>query len=103
VGLLLTDDDELHRLNHAYRGLDRPTDVLAFAADSDDSEDGRYLGDVAVSLERASEQAPRYGHRFPAEVDRLVVHGLLHLCGYDHHSPADGRRMRARERHYLGR
>jgi probable rRNA maturation factor len=101
VGIVLTDDAVLRRLNADFRGKDRVTDVLSFPADADDSEDGRYLGDIAVSLERAAEQAPRFGNRFPAEVDRLVVHGLLHLCGHDHHAPADGRRMKARERFYL--
>jgi probable rRNA maturation factor len=100
VGIVLTDDAVLRRLNADFRGKDRVTDVLSFPADADDSEDGKYLGDIAVSLERAAEQAPRFGNRFPAEVDRLVVHGVLHLCGYDHHSPADGRRMKARERFY---
>jgi rRNA maturation RNase YbeY len=101
VGIVLTDDAVLQRLNADYRGKDRVTDVLSFPADIDDSEDGRYLGDIAISLERAAEQAPRFGTRFPGEVRRLVVHGLLHLCGYDHHAPADGRKMKARERLYL--
>lgn len=101
VGIVLTDNEELRRLNAAYRGRDMVTDVLSFPAEATDSEDGRYLGDIAISLERAGEQAPRFGNGFPAEVDRLLVHGLLHLCGHDHHSPADGRRMKARERAYL--
>jgi len=101
VGIVLTDNAVLRRLNADFRGKDRVTDVLSFPSDADDSEDGRYLGDIAVSLERAAEQAPRFGTRFPGEVRRLVVHGLLHLCGYDHHAPADGRRMKARERLYL--
>ncbi|TPW18104.1 MAG: hypothetical protein FD129_109 [bacterium] len=101
VGIVLTDNEELRRLNADYRGKDQVTDVLSFPADPADSEDGRYLGDIAISLERAGEQAPRFGNRFPAELDRLLVHGLLHLCGYDHQAPADGRRMKARERTYL--
>jgi len=101
VGIVLTDNEELRRLNAAYRGRDLVTDVLSFPAEATDSEDGRYLGDIAISLERAGEQAPRFGNEFPDEVDRLLVHGLLHLCGHDHHAPADGRRMKARERAYL--
>ena len=101
VGVVLTDNDELHRLNRDFRERDMVTDVLSFPADATDSEDGRYLGDIAISLERAAEQAARFGNRFPDEVDRLLVHGLLHLCGFDHHTPADGRRMKARERTYL--
>ncbi len=101
VGIVLTDNEELHRLNLVFRDRDMVTDVLSFPAEETDSEDGRYLGDIAISLERADEQASRFGNRFPAEVDRLLVHGLLHLCGHDHHTPADGRRMKARERAYL--
>lgn len=101
VGILLAGDDELHRLNRDFRGKDRPTDVLSFPADPGDSETGDYLGDVAISMERAVEQAPRFSASLDEEVARLVVHGLLHLMGYDHHTPADGRRMKARERRYL--
>lgn len=101
VGILLAGDDELHRLNRDFRGKDRPTDVLSFPADPDDSETGDYLGDVAVSMERALEQAPRFSASLDEELARLIVHGVLHLLGYDHHTPADGRRMKARERRYL--
>ena len=52
-------------------------------------------------MERAAAQAPRFGATLEDELARLVIHGLLHLLGYDHHTPADGRRMRARERLYL--
>lgn len=99
VGLRLTGDAELREMNRAWRALDRPTDVLAFPADP--SPDGDYLGDIALSMERAALQAPRFGATLEAETARLVIHGLLHLLGYDHHTPAGGRRMRARERRYL--
>lgn len=101
VGLLITDDAELHRLNREFRGKDRPTDVLSFPADPDDPDTGDYLGDIAISLQRAEAQAPRYSASLEEELARLVVHGLLHLLGYDHHTPSDGRRMKARERRYL--
>jgi probable rRNA maturation factor len=101
VGLLLTGDDDLRRLNRDFRGKDRPTDVLSFPADPDDPDTGDYLGDIAVSLERADEQAPRFSGSLEEELARLIVHGVLHLVGYDHHTPADGRRMKARERRYL--
>jgi probable rRNA maturation factor len=99
VGLRLTGDADLREMNRAWRGLDRPTDVLAFPADPSPGED--YLGDIALSVERAAAQAPRFGATLEAELARLVIHGLLHLLGYDHHTPADGRRMRARERLHL--
>lgn len=101
VTLLLTDDAELHRLNRDFRRKDRPTDVLSFPAGPGDDDDPGFLGDVALSVERALDQAPRFSAGPDEEVARLVVHGLLHLLGYDHHAPADGRRMKARERLYL--
>lgn len=123
VGLLLTDNADLREMNRVYRGIDRVTDVLAFP-DGDGDENTRgsrdsagggpaphlpvdsafaesTAGDIAISLERAVEQAPRFSATFEQEVARLVIHGLLHLLGYDHHMPADGRRMKARERFYL--
>lgn len=104
VGVCLSDDAHLHALNRDYRGRDRPTDVLSFPAEplpGDDVAEAEYLGDVVISMERAERQAPRFGATFEQETARLVVHGLLHLLGYDHHAPADGRRMKARERAYL--
>lgn len=101
VGILLTGDDDLHRLNRDFRGKDRPTDVLSFPADPDDPDTGDYLGDIAISMERAEGQAPRFSASLEEELARLVVHGLLHLLGYDHHTPADGRRMKVRERRYM--
>jgi probable rRNA maturation factor len=95
VSLLLTDDAALAELNRTYRGKDRPTDVLSFAYD------GESGGDIAISMDRAVEQAPRFHATFEQEVARLVVHGVLHLLGYDHHTSADGRRMKARERLHL--
>ena len=99
VGLRLTGDADLMEMNRTWRGMDRPTDVLAFPADP--AADDDYLGDIALSMERAIDQAPRFGATLEEEVARLVIHGLLHLLGHDHHTPAGGRRMKARERHYL--
>lgn len=104
VGLCLSDDAHLHALNREYRGKDRATDVLSFPAEAqpgDDPAEADYLGDIVISMERAERQAPRFSATFEEETARLLVHGLLHLLGYDHHAPADGRRMKARERHYL--
>jgi probable rRNA maturation factor len=96
VTLVLTGDREIRELNARFRDLDRPTDVLAFPLDDPD-----YLGDVVISVERAREQAPRFRNDFEAELARLIAHGLLHLLGHDHHTPAEGRRMRAAERRAL--
>ena len=102
VTLLLTDDASLQRLNLAYRGRDRPTDVLSFA-----QLEGAplvvapgatcTLGDVAISFERAQRQALEYGHHLEREVGYLFVHGMLHLLGYDHEEEADQVAMRAAE------
>ena len=81
----ITDDQELQDLNLAYRGIDKPTDVLSFPTDFIDPDlDGRYLGDVVISFSRAEEQAQNRGHKVEAELQLLTVHGVLHLLGYDH-------------------
>lgn len=100
VTVVFTDDAGIRALNARFRDHDRATDVLAFPLHEDD-ESGVYLGDVVISLERARDQAPRFGNDAETELARLLVHGLLHLLGYDHHRPADGRRMKAAERRAL--
>lgn len=89
LSITLTDDEHIHALNKQYRGVDRATDVLSFAfRESDEPEvigaDFDILGDVIISLERATAQAEEFGHSFKREVIFLEVHGLLHLLGYDH-------------------
>jgi probable rRNA maturation factor len=92
--LLLSDDAELARLNAAYLGIDSPTDVLSFPAGDPDPETGAaYLGDVVISLARAQAQAAAGGHPLLEELRLLVVHGALHLLGYDHADPAGRARM----------
>lgn len=81
VALLVTDDAGIHRMNREFRGIDRATDVLSFPAGE---EDGGFLGDIAISLERARAQAAEYGHPLARELSFLAVHGTLHLLGYDH-------------------
>jgi undecaprenol kinase len=88
VGLLITTGENIRRLNLTYRGQDRETDVLAFRMQDDDdrfvSAPSRHmhLGDVVVSYPHAVTQAEQYGHPLEEELDRLVVHGALHLVGY---------------------
>lgn len=100
--VVFTDDAGIRLLNRQFRDKDRPTDVLSFPLHEDD-EQGPYLGDVIISLERALKQAPRFHNEPEAEIARLVAHGILHILGYDHHRPADGRRMKAAERRALTR
>ncbi len=79
VSILLTDDDGIRGLNKRYRNIDRPTDVLSFPMN-----DPCMLGDIVVSLDSVSAQALDYSVSFDEELSRLLVHGLLHLLGYDH-------------------
>ncbi|HAX71097.1 MAG TPA: rRNA maturation RNase YbeY [Anaerolineales bacterium] len=83
--IVLTDDRQLHELNLDYLGVDAPTDVLSFPASETDPETGAvYLGDIVLSIPRAVQQAEAAGHSVEAEAQLLVVHGTLHLLGYDH-------------------
>lgn len=85
ITIVLTDDRQLHELNLDYLGVDAPTDVLSFPASETDPETGSaYLGDIILSVPRAAAQAQAAGHPVEAEAQLLVVHGTLHLLGYDH-------------------
>ncbi len=88
---LVTTDDHLKNLNRDFRGKDHPTDVLSFPSPSLEG----VLGDIAISVQRATEQAREYGHDTPTEIRILLLHGLLHLLGYDHET--DKGRMRRAE------
>ena len=103
LSIVLTDDSAIRELNQSYRGVDRPTDVLSFS--QREGEDGNIspeiLGDVVVSLDRAHEQAREYGHSFERELGFLVVHGILHLLGWDHEMPDDEARMMAKTEEIL--
>lgn len=101
AGITLADDAYLQELNRAYRGIDAPTDVLAFAmlesapGEPPCGEAGpELMGDVVISLERARAQADEYGHSLRRELAYLAVHGMLHLLGYDHASPDAEQKMR---------
>lgn len=92
--IVLTDDAQLRELNREYLGLDAPTDVLSFPASETDPETARrYLGDILISVQRAEEQARAAGHALEAEAQLLVVHGTLHLLGYDHAEADEKARM----------
>ena len=97
LGLVLTGEEEIRRLNRQFRGVDEPTDVLAFPLEGDPpfpSPDGRrHLGEVFISLPRAKAQARAYRHPLKQELALLVAHGLLHLLGYDDQEPRAKRRM----------
>lgn len=84
---LVARDADLQRLNREHRGKDSPTDVLSFPAARTPAPEGRetFLGDIAISAGRASEQAARFGHSTDDEICLLMLHGVIHLLGYDHH------------------
>ena len=85
LSVILTNDARLHELNLNYLGVDAPTDVLSFPASETDPETGaRYIGDILISMPRAQAQAEAAGHSLEAEVQLLVIHGVLHLLGHDH-------------------
>ncbi len=89
VAVVISGDETLRELNRRYRDVDAPTDVLAFPNEARGPFVGvggqpRYLGDVIISYPRAEEQAAQAGHSVLAELQLLVVHGVLHLLGYDH-------------------
>jgi len=96
LSVVLTNDAQIHELNRDYRHKDRPTDVLAFAMREGELGDvGNELGDVIVSVETARRQAASAGHDLLAELTMLLVHGILHLLGWDHQTLATDRKMRA--------
>lgn len=110
ISIVLTDDEYIRELNRVYRSKDAFTDVLSFAMRESlsDEEQGEFefqeeepLGDIIVSLERAKEQAQEYGHSFHREVGYLVVHGMLHLLGYDHQDEEETKVMRHKEEEIL--
>lgn len=101
--LVLTDNTEIRALNRQFRGVDTPTDVLAFGQEPTDQpfvtapDEPPYLGDIILSLSRAQEQAAEHGHSVEAELRLLIVHGVLHLLGYDHITPEQEIKMWARQ------
>ena len=98
--IVVVDNPTIHKLNVQFLGHDYPTDVLSFEMDRDDG-DGFLEGNVIVSDETARDRAAEFG--WPAENELLlyIVHGTLHLVGYDDHSPEDEPIMRAKEKEYL--
>ena len=97
VSVTIVNNKHIHRINHKYRDVDRPTDVISFAfLDGNNQRDTIFhsqelvpLGDIYISYEKAIEQAQEYGHPLEREMSFLFVHGLLHLLGYDHMTKED--------------
>ncbi|NPV90242.1 MAG: rRNA maturation RNase YbeY [Firmicutes bacterium] len=111
VVLSLVDDTEIRELNRQYRGIDKATDVLSFSQrestpDEPDFEDpggSEVLGDIVISWETAQRQAEDLGHPVEREAAFLMVHGLLHLLGYDHEKASPEREMKRRQTEIMDR
>jgi rRNA maturation RNase YbeY len=99
VNVVLTGDEDLRRLNRAHRGIDAPTDVLSFSLGERLSEDD-VLGEVYISLPYARRRASQQRRALRREVLHLMVHGLLHLAGYDHQTDAAWQDMERETRRY---
>ena len=102
VSILFTTDSKIHQLNATYRNKDKPTDVLSFSQIENMAilPHHNLLGDVIISLDTAKVQAKKYNHSINHEVLRLLIHGTLHLMGYDHEnvSKAEAQKMRNLEK-----
>ena len=89
--VIIVDNEEIHKINNKYRGIDRPTDVISFALEEDEDYEvkERLLGDIYISIDKVYEQAKEYNHSVKRELFFLVTHGFLHLLGYDHMKKED--------------
>ena len=119
VNVLLTNNEEIHKIKKEYRGIDRPTDVLSFpmvdydkpanfdplenaSEDYFNFETGELvLGDIIISVDKVYEQAESYGHSLERELGFLVAHSMLHLFGYDHIDPKDAAIMEPKQKQIL--
>jgi probable rRNA maturation factor len=102
--VVLTDDAQIQDLNHQFRDVDAPTDVLSFPAGEVDLDTGNlYLGDIIISVPRAQAQAAAEGCTLEAELRLLVVHGALHLLGYDHADEQEKAAMWVAQKEILAR
>lgn len=95
ISFALVNNEIIQELNRKYRGEDMPTDVLSFSMDEE------IWGDIVISTEKVIEQAEEYGHSIKRELSYLIVHGILHLLGYDHETPGEQAEMRQKEERVL--
>ena len=102
VNIVMCSDEFVREMNKNYRGLDKVTDVLSFEWHAEFPGEPEMLGEIYIARDQVKRQAPEYGNTFFAELKRVIVHGLLHLSGYDHIKAADRKVMRGRECEFLG-
>ena len=105
LSVVVTGDEQIRQLNREFAGEDHATDVLSFSLREGEEfvapDDTDRLGEVIVSFDTAARQADEAGHHVEDEVAHLLVHGVLHILGYDHVEPTEETKMRARERSIL--
>jgi len=99
ISLAFVDNPTIHRLNKQFLKHDEPTDVLTFPLSEPNSK--KLSGELVLGVEVAKAEAEERGHDIDTELALYVIHGLLHLCGFDDKSARDAKEMRVRERHYL--
>ena len=104
VNIIIVDNKKIREINKKYRGIDRETDVISFALEDDDTFIElpiRVLGDIYISIDKVKVQASEYGHSEKREICFLVVHGILHLLGYDHMNASDEKVMFSKQEKIL--
>ena len=103
IALLLTDDSAIRALNHQFRGKDAPTNVLSFPVDEESPAlvEGNFLGDIALAFETCASEVAERNILLADHAAHLIIHGMLHLIGYDHQTDPEAERMEAREREIL--
>jgi len=108
INIILTNPENIRRINNEYRKIDKETDVLSFPMFEKDeliniekSVVTDVLGDIVISIERVKEQANEYGHSFERELSYMVVHGFYHLMGFDHMNDQEKKEMRQKEENVL--
>ena len=102
--VVFMEDEEIHKMNKEYRGVDRVTDVISFAFEDNNDlvyNDIRMLGDIFICIPQMKRQATEYGHSEKRELSFLAVHGILHLLGYDHMNEEDEKIMFTRQEKIL--
>ena len=111
INIILTNKENIHKINKQYRNMDKPTDVLSFPMfekeeieqkiQNEEFEHEDILGDIIICIQKVEEQAQEYGHSFERELSYMVVHGFYHLMGYDHIKEEDKQLMRKKEENIL--
>jgi probable rRNA maturation factor len=98
ISLTLVNDATIREINRQHRGKDKPTDVLSFPLEPEPFAEERLLGDIVISIDTARRQAADYDAPLQRELERLMIHGLLHVLGHDHEEPGERAAMEAEER-----